>query len=67
MEILYHEMSCTDLEAMRMNRMMRQKENGSMIAIDESCKILNDQLKKMKASVRLDTLLHESLFVSLMK
>ena len=46
MEILYNEMSCADLEAMRINRMMRQKENGGMIAMDEACEILNDQLKK---------------------
>ena len=46
MEILYSEMSCADLEGMRINRMMRQNANSGMIAMDEACEILNDQLKK---------------------
>ena len=43
MEIMYNEMSCADLEEVRMNRMIRQKENRGMIAIDEACEMLNDQ------------------------
>mmetsp|Transcript_30981 Transcript_30981/g.29809 ORF Transcript_30981/g.29809 Transcript_30981/m.29809 type:complete len:100 (-) Transcript_30981:85-384(-) len=67
MEILYSEMSPFDLECMRLNRMMRQKENGGMIAIDECCEVLNDHLKKMTSSVKLDSLVNKSLFVSLTK
>ena len=44
MEILYSEMYTADLEAMKINIIMRQKENGGMIAIGECCEILNDHL-----------------------
>ena len=64
---MYNEMYCADLEGMRMSKMIHQKENGGMITIDEECEILNDQLKKMTLSVKIDTLLHKYLFISLMK
>ena len=67
MEILYSEISSIDLEYMRLNRIMRQKENGGMIAIDECCEVLNDHLKKMTSFVKIDSLVNKSLFISLMK
>ena len=66
-EIMYNKISYADLEGIIMNQMIRQKENGGMITIDEACEILNDQLKKMASSIKIDTLLHKSLFISLMK
>ena len=44
MEILYSEMYTADLEAMKINIIMRQKENGGMITIEECYEILNDHL-----------------------
>ena len=66
-EILYSKISTADLEGMRINRMMRQKKNEGMVAITERCEVLNDHLKKMTSSVKLDLLVNNSLFVSMIK
>ena len=67
MEILYNEMSPTDLEGMRINRCVRRTKDRNMMAMDECCEILNDYLKKMSNSENLNNLVSKSLFVSLMR
>ena len=67
MEILYSEMSPTDLEGMRINRCVRQNKGHNMMAMDECCEILNNYLKKMISSANLSPLVNKSLFVSLMR
>lgn len=47
MEILYGEMSTSDLEAsMRINRCVKRTEDRDMMAMDDCCEVLNDYLKK---------------------
>ena len=65
MEIMYNEMTPCDLEGMRLNRFIQLNENHSKVAIDESCEILNDHLKRMSKSIDIDSLVNKSLFVSL--
>ena len=67
MEILYDEMSPTDLEAMRINRCVRRTKERNMMAMDECCEILNDYLKKMSSSANLGSFVSKSLYVSLMR
>ena len=49
---------------MRINRCVQLKENHNKVAIDESCEILNDHLKKMSSSSNLDSLVNKSLYIS---
>lgn len=42
MEIPYDEISATDLEAIRINKCVRKRQEGNMMAMDECCEILND-------------------------
>ena len=65
MEIMYDEMSPSDLEGMRLNRFIQLKENHGKVAIDESCEILNAHLKRISKSVDIDSLVNKSFFVSL--
>ena len=67
MEILYSEMSPTDLEGMRINRCVRRTKGHNMMAMDKCCEILNDYLKKMISSANLSSLVNTSLFVSLIQ
>ena len=57
-------MSPIDLEGMRINTCVQLKENNSKVAMDDSCEILNDHLKRMSSSDNLDSLVNKSLFIS---
>ena len=63
MENLYREMSPYDLESLRINRMMKHTTVDGMLAMDECCEILNDQLKIIDKSANLQSLVNKPLFI----